>query len=97
MPQAAQRRGFRDIGHDKVPVAAVYVPQLAHEISDLIGIVDVQDYKQSFHRAQSYTISENLSGMRTTILSSNIAGLLSAYGGRHRVWHMRAKRTQRSN
>ena len=26
MLQAAQRRGFRDIGHDKVPVAAVYVP-----------------------------------------------------------------------
>ena len=43
-----------------------------------------------------YTISENLPGMRTIILSSNIAGLFRAYGGRTMVWHILAKRTQGS-
>ena len=38
----------------------------------------------------------NLSGMRTIILSSNIAGLFRAYGGRTMVWHILAKRTQKS-
>ena len=37
----------------------------------------------------------NRSGIRTTIFSSNMAGLLSAYGGRQSVWQTRANRVQR--
>ena len=43
-----------------------------------------------------HSIPLNLSGILTTIVSSNMAGLLRAYGGRHHVWQMRASRVQRS-